>query len=792
MSDKAIEDRLSEWFLQMGFPTERLPPTKVFNEMCRGNYQKLWRNLMQCALPKQDVRYRRLAVFAEEMAKYEKIENTVQERLDTVILPDELKLWRETKRAKKAIEEVKARLANKKSELKTVLSSVKMKAIHRNTTELTMDSQRRTAYLLARKHVELSHELDQLQQMCCLVADFRLGPGTEALKGDEDRRRLVVQDSVESCLRSLTELSCKRLVADRSQTTLAQASGRAGPGRFNSTAMSGGLDVENVSAVSTESGNYEHDLQSFELAKQHTHKQLNARLSEMRGSELWNELVSRQQVAVKAMAEMAASAGNVSSNGSCTALSMIALGSGTHCTLALDTLRNRAQTSSVTRLIAHRVKQFANEQEENVLAGTQESEIESRIELFVLKCEEAELKAKKLAYQNELNDLVNRSGTYGRIQSKNGRNDATDCRRTDAVKSLDDIKFLKVEILDLDRLCILKKTQIENAILRLDQLGFKMVSVYRQLRVLMSAFQSEGLDLRGRIPPACRGENQSVLGSNYDDFMNYLVDCQGDFTLNTTSKVQVAAKTFKAQVESVREFYDGKQSQTLTVDPKQVLELSLDFEVDKSCESSVTSGMEVGGSQPGPVKFSDELKYFLKSFCLEKNRKLVLASGESLWIHQTLDRRILRLYNSLHRGHPEQRLKNKEMFVPNPCLEASWLVMEHAARICRENWMRRFLDNVESGLDSAGWKDEHYCDIESALEQDESRLDRMKRRLNENSLLLTRISNLLVNADENVKFWTGSDLGQFLSRSRTVEGLCYSEYQQIYKECVNDRLYAGF
>ncbi|XP_045455617.1 uncharacterized protein LOC123665348 [Melitaea cinxia] len=210
-------------------------------------------------------------------------------------------------------------------------------------------------------------------------------------------------------------------------------------------------------------------------------------------------------------------------------------------------------------------------------------------------------------------------------------------------------------------------------------------------------------------------------------------------------------------ISVIRQFYSERCERN-----KNNGNLSLDLDV------SDTSFYDTSDSS---LRFVDELKIYLKKFSLEKNRKLVLDSGEKIWIFETI-KNIATQLNS------------------------NWISEDITPLICPSvrvsSALQRLICNVQeknvlTDIVKKVSKKEASCfdiDISSKIENEAHVIDKIKKRISENLTLLQKISKTLDLSQENLQYWSNDDLKKYISTNRTVDGKTYRDYEAFYLEHV--------
>ncbi|CAF4858349.1 unnamed protein product [Pieris macdunnoughi] len=194
---------------------------------------------------------------------------------------------------------------------------------------------------------------------------------------------------------------------------------------------------------------------------------------------------------------------------------------------------------------------------------------------------------------------------------------------------------------------------------------------------------------------------------------------------------------------------------------------------------------------------STELKIYLQTFSLEKNRKILLKSGEKVWISDTLKSSTERL----------RRQWLLDDVAPPLCPAAG--VEYNLEQIIDDAEDVRGLEEVarglasgdapgEGGLGEGGPVDRPIrtdlvdvrCNVASVLDvgdpsrADEAYEDRLKKRIAENLGVLERTKKNLDIAEENLNFWARDEMKKYISSTRTVDGKSFAEYESLYSKAI--------
>ncbi|XP_045540321.1 uncharacterized protein LOC106714641 [Papilio machaon] len=213
----------------------------------------------------------------------------------------------------------------------------------------------------------------------------------------------------------------------------------------------------------------------------------------------------------------------------------------------------------------------------------------------------------------------------------------------------------------------------------------------------------------------------------------------------------------KEQLSTLRQYYEERRERRRS---KQ--DLSLDMDMSETSFSDV-------GNDP---RFVDELKIYLNKFKLEMNRKLVLESGEKIWIFETIQALISQL-------------------------QSQWLIEDMSCSLLPPstglNTLRQLLEEIDMKCtlealvrQNNGVRVKNVSiDIKSITEEEAQRVDKMKKQMAHNQLTLQQSIKTLDIGLDNLKFWSDNDLKKYISINRTVDGKTYKEYETTYLETLS-------
>ncbi|XP_063369568.1 uncharacterized protein LOC134657918 [Cydia amplana] len=208
-------------------------------------------------------------------------------------------------------------------------------------------------------------------------------------------------------------------------------------------------------------------------------------------------------------------------------------------------------------------------------------------------------------------------------------------------------------------------------------------------------------------------------------------------------------------VGSLRQFYEKRRS-------RAKMELSMEFDVS---DNSFNDQSDLGNA-----RFIDELRIYLKKFNLEKNRKLVLESGEKIWIFETLRSTASRLQARWLTADIASGLTCPSQSLPHNVLGLVKAV-GHKARL-------RSVGQSEIDLNVN-------VDINKHIDEEGQIIDKIKKRLDENLRSLQKTSKTLDQGKENLSLWSNNQFKNHISHQRTVDGKPYKAYEAYYLEALS-------
>ncbi|CAG5055234.1 unnamed protein product [Parnassius apollo] len=214
----------------------------------------------------------------------------------------------------------------------------------------------------------------------------------------------------------------------------------------------------------------------------------------------------------------------------------------------------------------------------------------------------------------------------------------------------------------------------------------------------------------------------------------------------------------KESISTLRQFYEERRERR-----RNKPDLSMEFDVsDYSFSDAVDSN----------PRFIDELKIYLKKFNLEKNKKLVLDSGEKIWIFETIQSLISRLHSLWLSVDVSCSLICPAVGVRSLC------------HLVNDVKTKELLEGVVRELNNAEVKNNVEIDINGMIEQEAELIDKIKKRIAGDLTTLQQSEKTLELGQENLKFWADNELKKYISNNRTVDGKTYKDYEAFYLECL--------
>lgn len=210
-------------------------------------------------------------------------------------------------------------------------------------------------------------------------------------------------------------------------------------------------------------------------------------------------------------------------------------------------------------------------------------------------------------------------------------------------------------------------------------------------------------------------------------------------------------------VSTLRRFYEERRERH-----RNKVNLSMDLDTSENCSYDAAENAN--------PTFADELKIYMKKFKLEKNRKLVLDSGEKIWIFETLQSSIDRLHSSWQRD-------NVTCSLVCPSVSLSRNLRRLIQLVEKKEHMEEQLRTLEGSR-----REDAEIDISSDTEEEQRTIDKIKKRLNENIISLQKTTKNVDLLHEDLTLWSDNDMKKYISCNRTVDGKTYKEYEGFYLE----------
>ncbi|XP_061380749.1 uncharacterized protein LOC116775413 [Danaus plexippus] len=167
MNDKLscdkVPQKFSEWLLGMGCPAEKVPSIEKMSQMCRGQYYMVWRSLMEHLEAKDSIREKRLQVFCDDI-KMCREKYLFKEHGSNIIVPEELKVWRQQKDIKQQVDEAEYRIAQKIKIQKELQNKIMCKINQQNHIQQQIKDLQRRNWLLQQVANDLTNKKINLDE----------------------------------------------------------------------------------------------------------------------------------------------------------------------------------------------------------------------------------------------------------------------------------------------------------------------------------------------------------------------------------------------------------------------------------------------------------------------------------------------------------------------------------------------------------------------------------------------------------------------------------------------------
>ncbi|KAJ8710708.1 hypothetical protein PYW08_009223 [Mythimna loreyi] len=210
-------------------------------------------------------------------------------------------------------------------------------------------------------------------------------------------------------------------------------------------------------------------------------------------------------------------------------------------------------------------------------------------------------------------------------------------------------------------------------------------------------------------------------------------------------------------VSTLRRFYEERRERH-----RNNVNLSMDLDTSENCSYDAAENAN--------PTFVDELKIYLKKFKLEKNRKLVLDSGEKIWIFETLQSSIDRLHSSWQR-------EDVTCSLVCPSVSLSRNMLRLIQLVEKKEWMEGQLKMLEGSR-----REDKDIDMSLEIEEEQRTIDKIKKRLNENIISLQKTTKNVDLLREDLSLWSENEMKKYISCNRTIDGKTFKEYEGLYKE----------
>ncbi|KAM3961442.1 uncharacterized protein ACR2FA_004557 [Aphomia sociella] len=647
LSSDEVPQKFAEWLLTMGCPPDVVPSVEKVAEMCRGQYYMVWRSLMEHVKPKDSIKQKRLQVFCDDIKRWQK-KSPFSEHDTKAVMPEELHLWHQQTELKNKVEAAENQSAHARSNLNQLNDKLSMKMSQRNISLRRLQNAQRRVWLLQQVAQELKAKKVNLQETKTIADSL--------CSFDEESN---IPDKLEKCM------------------NLVRQQGQGQPPSASYSLLSTANPAACSSVVSTQGDSADTEEQVSSLVRC--------------GGTLWPRLSSRRASLASALA---ASSPTPPRRPGTTAQSVLAHTAALHCTLGIESMKNRIHIEQTQKRFVEALTDL-----NNYLSSPEEHE------LAVVRCELANVSGRVAATKALMSRLETCSGDFAISPSV-----PSSAPGTPAAALLPGI----------DRNIESKREEL------------------KRLLATLAATEKKISNIRDCLVNIFGGFHKDLRHDN-DKYKNFLDIPQ-------------------ESIASLRQFYEARRERR-----KNKMELSLDLDVSDSCSFTMAT------ENNNPV-FTDELKIYLKKFKLENNRKLVLESGEKIWIFEGLQSAISRLHT---------KWQNSEISCSLVC--PSVTLACNLRQLVDSLHNKEVLEAMLRGMEDTRKLDIN-IDISSKTKEEGQTIDKIKKRLNENLIGLQKTSKTLELGMDNLKFWSGNRIKEHISTNRKCNDRIYKDYECLYIE----------
>ncbi|VVC93446.1 unnamed protein product [Leptidea sinapis] len=165
------------------------------------------------------------------------------------------------------------------------------------------------------------------------------------------------------------------------------------------------------------------------------------------------------------------------------------------------------------------------------------------------------------------------------------------------------------------------------------------------------------------------------------------------------------------------------------------------------------------------IRLTDELKFYLKNFSIEKNRKILFGRGKKIWIYENV--------SALERRLQERWMESKvtPMLCPSRTLGHNLKEIMH----CFSEKQRL----TELG-EAITWDTKKInINLQKKIETQDRNEDLIKKAVANNMAILEDTKQNIAVCEEHIKFWSDNEIRKYVPSNRIVGGLTFCMYEDF-------------
>ncbi|CAK1543574.1 unnamed protein product [Leptosia nina] len=163
ISSDDVPKEFLKWLLSMGCPADVVPSLDKMSQLCRGQYNMIWKSMMEHVQAKTIIRDKRMQVFVNDMHQCQK-KSPFNQKTQSIVEPVQLTVWNQNIECRKNLLEIEAKIAQIRNELSILVNKVSSLLAKKTLIKTNVENVQRRAWLLQQVLSELEDKKKCLEE----------------------------------------------------------------------------------------------------------------------------------------------------------------------------------------------------------------------------------------------------------------------------------------------------------------------------------------------------------------------------------------------------------------------------------------------------------------------------------------------------------------------------------------------------------------------------------------------------------------------------------------------------